>query len=37
MHTTPDMLLTIRNLHTYFYTEDGVVKALNGVNQGKRI
>jgi len=25
-------LLTIRNLHTYFYTEDGVVKALNGVN-----
>ena len=20
------------NLHTYFYTEDGVVKALNGVN-----
>ena len=32
MHTTPDTLLTIRNLHTYFYTEDGVVKALNGVN-----
>jgi peptide/nickel transport system ATP-binding protein len=32
MHTTPDNLLTIRNLHTYFYTEDGVVKALNGVN-----
>src|ERR671922_2282461 len=32
MHTTPDALLTIRNLHTYFYTEDGVVKALNGVN-----
>ena len=27
-----DNLLTIRNLHTYFYTEDGVVKALNGVN-----
>jgi oligopeptide/dipeptide ABC transporter ATP-binding protein len=25
-------LLTIRGLHTYFYTEDGVVKALNGVN-----
>jgi oligopeptide/dipeptide ABC transporter ATP-binding protein len=25
-------LLTIRDLHTYFYTEDGVVKALNGVN-----
>src|SRR4029450_39591 len=32
MHTAPDTLLTIRNLHTYFYTEDGVVKALNGVN-----
>ena len=32
MNTTPDNLLTIRNLHTYFYTEDGVVKALNGVN-----
>jgi oligopeptide/dipeptide ABC transporter ATP-binding protein len=27
-----DNLLTIRDLHTYFYTEDGVVKALNGVN-----
>ena len=25
-------LLTIRDLHTYFYTEDGIVKALNGVN-----
>jgi oligopeptide/dipeptide ABC transporter ATP-binding protein len=32
MSITPDTLLTIRNLHTYFYTEDGVVKALNGVN-----
>jgi len=36
MSLTPSMrnndLLTIRNLHTYFYTEDGVVKALNGVN-----
>ena len=31
-HTFPDNLLTIRDLHTYFYTEDGVVKALNGVN-----
>lgn len=30
--TTNDNLLTIRNLRTYFYTEDGVVKALNGVN-----
>jgi oligopeptide/dipeptide ABC transporter ATP-binding protein len=32
MNTTSDNLLTIRNLHTYFYTEDGVIKALNGVN-----
>jgi len=32
MHTTSDNLLTICNLHTHFYTEDGVVKALNGVN-----
>jgi oligopeptide/dipeptide ABC transporter ATP-binding protein len=32
MHTADNNLLTIRNLHTYFYTEDGVVKALNGVN-----
>jgi len=36
MHTAPfhaaDNVLTIRDLHTYFYTEDGVVKALNGVN-----
>ena len=36
MSTVPptclDNLLTIRDLHTYFYTEDGVVKALNGVN-----
>ena len=31
-HVSPDNLLTIRDLHTYFYTEDGVVKALNGVN-----
>jgi oligopeptide/dipeptide ABC transporter ATP-binding protein len=30
--TPNDNLLTIRDLHTYFYTEDGVVKALNGVN-----
>ena len=30
--TYSDNLLTIRDLHTYFYTEDGVVKALNGVN-----
>jgi oligopeptide/dipeptide ABC transporter ATP-binding protein len=32
MARVEDNLLTIRNLHTYFYTEDGVVKALNGVN-----
>ena len=31
-HTANDNLITIRGLHTYFYTEDGVVKALNGVN-----
>jgi oligopeptide/dipeptide ABC transporter ATP-binding protein len=30
--TDHDPLLTIRDLHTYFYTEDGIVKALNGVN-----
>ena len=27
-----DVLLEIRDLRTYFYTEDGVVKAINGVN-----
>jgi oligopeptide/dipeptide ABC transporter ATP-binding protein len=32
MSAMHDSLLTIRDLHTYFYTEDGVVKALNGVN-----
>ena len=26
--TYDDNLLTIRNLHTYFYTEDRVVQAL---------
>jgi ABC-type dipeptide/oligopeptide/nickel transport system ATPase component len=31
-HVFPENVLTIRDLHTYFYTEDGVVKALNGVN-----
>jgi oligopeptide/dipeptide ABC transporter ATP-binding protein len=30
--TAHDNLVTIRGLRTYFYTEDGVVKALNGVN-----
>jgi oligopeptide/dipeptide ABC transporter ATP-binding protein len=28
----PELLLDIRNLRTHFYTEDGVVKAINGVN-----
>ncbi len=27
-----DVLLEIRDLRTHFYTEDGVVKAINGVN-----
>jgi ABC-type dipeptide/oligopeptide/nickel transport system ATPase component len=27
-----DVLLEIRDLHTHFFTEDGVVKAINGVN-----
>src|SRR5919197_4230350 len=27
-----DVLLEIRNLRTHFHTEDGVVKAINGVN-----
>src|SRR6266567_8148886 len=27
-----DMLLEIRDLRTHFFTEDGVVKAINGVN-----
>jgi oligopeptide/dipeptide ABC transporter ATP-binding protein len=27
-----EVLLEIRNLRTHFYTEDGVVKAINGVN-----
>jgi oligopeptide/dipeptide ABC transporter ATP-binding protein len=28
----PDVLLEIRDLRTHFFTEDGVVKAINGVN-----
>jgi oligopeptide/dipeptide ABC transporter ATP-binding protein len=28
----PELLLEIRDLRTHFYTEDGVVKAINGVN-----
>ncbi len=27
-----DKLLTVKNLKTYFYTEDGVVPAIDGVN-----
>ncbi len=30
--TNPQPVLEIRNLKTYFYTEDGVVKAVDGVN-----
>jgi peptide/nickel transport system ATP-binding protein len=28
----PDVVLSVRDLRTYFYTYDGVVKALDGVN-----
>src|SRR2546425_12558595 len=28
----PDVLLELRDLRTHFFTEDGVVKAINGVN-----
>ncbi len=34
-----DMILEVKNLKTYFYTEDGIVKAVDGVdlhvNQGE--
>ena len=30
--TMNDVLLNIENLHTYFYTDQGVVKAVNGVD-----
>lgn len=32
MTTNPDLLLQVENLKTYFYTEDGVVKAVDGVD-----
>ena len=31
-NSTQQPLLEIKNLKTYFYTEDGVVKAVNGVD-----
>ncbi|MFQ5875213.1 MAG: ABC transporter ATP-binding protein [Dehalococcoidia bacterium] len=30
--TDNDVILEIRDLHSYFFTKDGVVKAVNGVN-----
>ncbi|MCC7117932.1 MAG: ABC transporter ATP-binding protein [Anaerolineales bacterium] len=30
--TKPQPLLDVRNLKTYFYTEDGIVRAVDGVN-----
>ena len=33
---TDDLLLDIRNLKTHFFTEDGVVKAVDGVSFGLR-
>jgi len=32
MEASPDIILKIRDLHTYFYTDIGVSKALNGVS-----
>ena len=32
MGETGNLLLKIRNLHTYFYTDDGVAKAVDGVD-----
>ncbi|MDY6876106.1 MAG: ABC transporter ATP-binding protein [Chloroflexota bacterium] len=31
-HESPDVLLDIRDLRTYFHTQDGVVKAVDGVD-----
>lgn len=28
----PDVLLEVKNLHTYFFTDNGVVKSVEGVN-----
>jgi ABC-type dipeptide/oligopeptide/nickel transport system, ATPase component len=30
--TVNEPILTVKNLKTYFYTEDGVVKAVDGVD-----
>lgn len=32
MNTQPKPLISIEDLHTYFHTEEGVVKAVNGVS-----
>jgi len=32
MSTTPDVLIDIKNLKTHFFTDDGVVKAVDGVS-----
>lgn len=32
MHSTSDVLLEIRNLQTHFFTDEGVVKAVDGVD-----
>jgi peptide/nickel transport system ATP-binding protein len=32
MTTTPDVLIDIKNLKTHFFTDDGVVKAVDGVS-----
>lgn len=30
--STPEILLDVRGLKTYFFTEDGIVKAVDGVD-----
>src|SRR5512136_1678392 len=32
VHAATEPLLEVRNLKTYFYTEDGIVKAVDGVD-----